>query len=365
MVKLRRFKGSPYLFAVGRDSNGKRWAASTKQTDRAAAARVAQRLAVERAVPGVRPFTLSQALIALAEHKRRKRVSDSELGIVATKGANLLNHWGASRNLQPHAFARTDVDQYVDARRAAGIADSTIRKELGKLWEALRIARRAKLWTGELDDLKTDVLAPEEPGDRWLDDPEYDALMREVVPTRRDHLLVHCHTGVRYGELYRIEARHLDRAGRRVYVLGTKGKRAYRERWVPLSPDAFDVLAARAKARPTGPLFPDRWLVSTMKKTLARACRRAGIAPVTANDLRRTFATWCCRRGVTERECQRFMGHSPASMLVRRVYAQQAPEAGAAAVAAFPRVSQQVSQTAAALADDSGDGRTTEGAVSA
>lgn len=132
-------------------------------------------------------------------------------------------------------------------------------------------------------------------------------------------------------------------------MLGTKGDAEHRERWVPLSPAAFDVLAARAKAHPTGPLFPKVWLKPNMKLSLARACKRAGIEPVTANDLRRTFASWCCRRGVSERECQKFMGHSPASLLVRKVYAQLAPEAGRAAVASFPEappaVSQVVSQT--------------------
>jgi integrase len=259
-------------------------------------------------------------------------VSAAEIGIVQTKGARLLEHFGHAFDCQ--RLDRARIDGYVDARRALGASDSTIGKELGKLYEALRVA--GTKFAGDIAQLKTDVLGAAQPRDRWLDDPEYDALLQQVWHTRRDYVIIYCVTGVRYGELYRIEARHLDRAGRRLWVLGTKGDAEYRERWVPLSPDGLAILSARAKQHPTGPLFPDVWLKPNMRVSLARACRRAGIEPVTANDLRRTFASWCCRRGVSERECQRFMGHSPASMLVRKVYAQLAPEAGREAVASFP-----------------------------
>lgn len=363
MAKLRKFARSPYWYAEGRDSEGKRWCESTKQTARDAASRVARRLEVERAVPKLQRLPLSQALVALLEHKRRKQVSAAEISIVQTKGARLLEHFGPAFDCQ--GLDRAAIDRYVDRRRADSMSDATIRKELGKLYEALRIAKTHGRWAGEVAALRTDVLKPDEPGDRWLDDPEYVAMMRHVFPGRRDHVLVHCHTGVRYGELYRIEAQHIDHDGRRLWVIGTKGEREYRQRWVPLSEEVYEALAARAELHPTGALFPDVWLKPNMKLSLARACKRAGIEPVTANDLRRTFASWCCRRGVSERECQRFMGHSPASMLVRKVYAQLAPEAGREAVASFPRVSQEVSQTGGSFGGLPGVRRTTEPPVSA
>jgi integrase len=348
VAKLRKFKNSPYWFAVGRDSTGKRWTVSTKQTARDAAGRAARRIELERAVPQLQPCPLAKTLVALDDHKQRKRVSTSELEIVRTKAARLLEYFGPAFDCQQ--LTRAHEDGYVDARRAMGIADSTIAKELGKLHEALRLAKAHGKWAGEFDAIRTDVLAAAEPGERWLDDPEYLALMDHVFPRHRDYVLVHCHTGVRYGELYRIEGEHIDHDGRRLWVVGTKGESQYRQRWVPLSDEAYDVLCARAELHQVGPLFPHRWLKPNMKLSLARACRRAGIAPVTANDLRRTFCSWCARRGVSERECQRFMGHSPASLLVRKVYAQLAPEAGRAAVAAFPRLSQAVSQSEGQIA---------------
>ena len=364
MAKLRKFARSPYWYAEGRDADGKRWCESTKQTARDAASRVARRIELERAVPRLRPFTLEEALSDLLDHKVRKRVSESEIQIVQTKGARLLEHFTPRFDCQPPSLNRERVDRYVDARRADGARDSTIAKELGKLYEALRLGKAHSRWTGELDAIRTDVLQAAEPGDRWLDDPEYVALVLQLYPQHRDYVIVYVHTGVRYGELYRIEGQHIDHDGRRLWVLGTKGEAEYRERWVPLSDEAYDVLCARAELHQVGPLFPHRWLKPNMKLSLARACKRAAIAPVTANDLRRTFCSWCARRGVSERECQRFMGHSPASLLVRRVYAQLAPEAGRQAVAAFPRVSQEVSQTGARFGGLQWVRRTTEPTVS-
>jgi integrase len=351
VAKLRRFARSPYWYAEGRDGDGKRWCESTKQTARDAAARVARRIELERAVPRLQPLALSEALDALYAHKQRKRVSAAELQIVSTKGARLLFHFGPGFNC--NALDRARVDGYVDARRADGVTDSTIGKELHKLFEALKLA--GKRWGGDIAEVRTTVLAPSTPRERWLDDHEYAALLAEVAPHRRDYVIAYCNTGARYSELYRIEARHLDHAGRRVWILGRKGDAEHRERWVSLSPAAYDVLAARAKARPHGPLFAP-WRNVKLNQMLQRACRRAGIAPVSANDLRRTFASWCCRHGMSERECQKFMGHSPASLLVRKVYAQLAPEAGRSVVDSFPRpaVSQVVSQTGRHFGGQSG-----------
>lgn len=366
MAKLRRFRDSPYYHAVGRDLTGRRWCVSTKQTSRDAAARAARRIELERAIPQRRPLPLAAALATLVAHKQRKQVSAAELEIVELKGAHLLAHFGPQYDCQ--RMHLTDVNGYVDARRRSGISDSTIGKELGKLHEALILEKQAGRYQGEPTALRTNVLKPAEPCERWLDTDQFLDVLEELPERRRGHFLVYCHTGVRWSELYRIEARHLDYEHRRVWVIGHKGKREHRERWVPLSEDAFDVLAARAECHTAGPLFPDVWSKHNLRTTCTRAARRLGLGPLSTNDLRRTFCTWCATRGVSERECQRFMGHSPTSMLVRRVYAQLAPESGRAAVDTFPGasgLSQALSQTGAKISARAGLGRTVEPAVSA
>ncbi len=368
--KLRKHKRSKYWYVVGRtiDENGhvREWEKSTKQTDKRAAARAAAAIELSHAVPRARRLPLSKAFDELYSLKERRKVSVSELEIVSTKGARVMEVFGVSRDC--NTFEPADFDHYVDARRNAErpVKDATIKKELGMLWQALRHMARRKLYTGpDPKELMPDVLEPDEPGDRWLDDPEYVALVQhiDVLPAggrgksktadatgrrtqatpKRDYVVFYCHTGVRDSELYRIEASHFDAANRRVYVGGTKTKLS--QRWVPLSPEAMEILDRRSKLYATGPLFPYRWANSNMNESLARACKRAGIEPVSANDLRRTFVSWCCRHGESEINVQKFVGHSPGSTLVRRVYQKLAPEAGRAAVERFPKAIGQAAWT--------------------
>jgi integrase len=354
-MRLRKFARSPYWFAVGRDVTGKRYAKSTKQTSKAAAARAAQSIGLAHAVPGLPKLTIAQALVGLAEHKRRRRVSEAELEIVRTKGGRLIEHFGPGFDVQP--MQPRDVDGYVDARRKAEVrpgkrvSDQTIRMELRCLLESLRVAKRAGLYAGDPATLRPTVLEAYKPRSRWLTFPQFSALIAALPPHRAEYVLVWCHTGVRYSELHRLTAANLDRKQRRLYVEGRKGSREHRRRWVPLSDAAFDVLDRRAAAAGEGePLFAP-WLKPNVRLTIGRACRRIGIDPVTPNDLRRTYVSWHLHAGTSELEVQRYAGHSPRSTLVRSVYGQLAPDAGRAAVSTFPappkpvEVSQEVSQT--------------------
>ena len=163
-----------------------------------------------------------------------------------------------------------------------------------------------------------------------------------VPEDRRDYLLVYCSTGARYSELGRIEATHIDHdvknggANPRVYIIGRKGKKEHRRRWVPLSPQAYEELSARARLVPKGPLFSP-WNNSAMNKMLKRLCDRLGIPRCSANDLRRTFVTWHGKHGTPEIETKKFMGHSPASRMVDAVYRQLHDESGRVASDNFPR----------------------------
>ncbi len=359
-MPLRKFPNSDYWYFEGRDLNGKRYCVSTKQKQRAAAARAGRAIELARAVPRLPRYTLSAALVALAAHKARKRVSEAERQIVRTKGGRLIAHFGPA--LDVHELGPTSIDGYVDARRRAEVrpgkklSDGTIAMELRVLREALRVAKRAGHYSGDPDALRPTVLAPYKPRERWLTFEQFDALVRELQKRsahRVDYVLIWCHTGIRYGELHRLTGADLDRRGRRLFVRGKKGSREHRERWVPLSDAAFEVLDRRARAAGSvNALLFKPWLKPNVRLTLERACRRAGMPAVTPNDFRRSYVTWHLTAGTTERETQRYVGHSPKSTLVRRVYGQLAADAGRGAVAGFPappspsEVSQGVSQTA-------------------
>lgn len=80
------------------------------------------------------------------------------------------------------------------------------------------------------------------------------------------------------------------------------------------------------------PLFP-LWL--NLRRDLRVACKRAGIAPVSPNDLRRTFASWLTEQGVPELVTGSLMGHANSHM-VRRVYGRIGSEAQRMAIAQLP-----------------------------
>ena len=63
----------------------------------------------------------------------------------------------------------------------------------------------------------------------------------------------------------------------------------------------------------------------------------AGIARVSCNDLRRTFATWLAEAGVPEAVTASLLGHA-SSQMVRRVYTRIGREAQRRAVAMLPRL---------------------------
>ena len=69
-----------------------------------------------------------------------------------------------------------------------------------------------------------------------------------------------------------------------------------------------------------------------VRRGLLEACSRAGIAPCSPNDLRRTFANWMVEAGVPLYIVAQLMGHKDTRML-ERVYGRQRTDQLAVAVA--------------------------------
>lgn len=337
MSKL--YKRGRYWWAEGRDSSGKRWRQSTRQTDRRAAERVRRRLDLERALPDQVPaLSLGDALDMAWRELELRQVSDATLQSARAQSANLIRILGGHTDV--HRLRLWDVERYLSERRAepigrAGrtVSDHTVAKELKRLRFALATCQRHGLYHGEPKSLWPPALRDYyQARQRWLTLAEYRALLRTVSPLRRDYLVAYVHLGVRHSELYRIGPENVDLQGRRVLVAGTKTARA--RRWIGLSADAYEVFDRRLEQGEVP--FPV-WHRQHMRRELAHWCARAGLEPVTANDLRRTFASWLCSAGVPEITTCQLMGHSGSEM-VRRVYAQLSEEAARSAADKLPSV---------------------------
>jgi len=326
---------SSYWKAGWRDLDGKERTRSTKTTDRKLALQRARDFEREGDVPPSGPtYSLEDALSELVAAKKRNKRSAATLEITDLKCRHLLRVFGKSRDVV--TMTLEDSHRYIDQRRAEGAHDHTTLKELAQLLQALRIAyyttpprfpRDPKgVWP------KAALENAYRPCDEYWTREQYATGQAHGIESRLDHVAMYCHTGVRLSELYRIEAKHVDLAGPRVFVDGTKSehtKRRAAKRWVPLWGDALEVVRRRVELHPTGPLFPDRWSRSRLVQDMKRVGRRAGVPAMSANDFRRTFATWCGEAGVDERTCYGWMGHTSGTM-IRRVY-QQLTERRAAA----------------------------------
>ena len=153
------------------------------------------------------------------------------------------------------------------------------------------------------------------------------------VVSKRDYLIMYTHMGLTYSELYKIGTGDIDWDGNQVFVRGTKAEK--RARAIPMTHEVREVLNAR-KGR--GEMFPT-WGNSNMHRDLNLFATIADLEELSANDLRRTFATWLARDGVPMLHLMNLMGHSSLKMLVE-VYARV--ERGQhlhAAIAKIPRLS--------------------------
>lgn len=274
------------------------------------------------------PYRLEDALTALVAEKKRAKRSRATLEITDCKARHLLRIMGEDFNVRD--WTRETSHHYLDKRRAEEASDLTISYELGQLRQALYIAHGH---TPPLYGRDPKTIWPKAalenayiPQDTYWTIEQYYVAQDPAlaVVSRRDHVAVYCNTGVRFSELYRIEAIHVDLENARVFIEGTKSastREKKARRWVPLNAIALEVVERRLRLHPIGPLFPDFWSRSRLVQDMKKVGRRARVPAMSANDFRRTFATWCAEADVAESTVIKWMGHTSSTM-IRRVYQQ-------------------------------------------
>jgi site-specific recombinase XerD len=169
-------------------------------------------------------------------------------------------------------------------------------------------------------------------------------------------LLVLLDTGIRVGELVRLELSDLDLKGRRMKVLHGKGNK---QRVVAFGDDCAKALRRYLEARGMQPgrlfvaagghrnLMPDsRLQPNAVKQMLRRLGRQTGIPKVHAHRFRHTFATWAIEQDARELDVQYLLGHSTPDM-VRRYSATYNSEKAARAHHLFSPAARLHAQSAA------------------
>ncbi len=328
---MRLFKRGKIWFLYFYEA-GVRIQRSTRCADRKAAEIVARRLERDAADPdhaAARNATLGQALKALVDHREELARVGKRSVATACFYRDKVGHW--TRLLETNdrgeyaAFVLRDlrahhVDGYISRRRAEGVSEHTIAKELTALRAALKLAKRAGLWRGDPAEVCPIAFAPEyKPRERALREPEVDALIAALPPDRAARVAFIVATSACWSETE--HARRGDAMSDLSQVLIRGTKRRARFRHVPVVSALQRRLLAFALEHAGGEgeaLFAP-W--SNVRRDLTDACVRARIERCSPNDLRRTCATLLRAAGARVDDLAPLMGHADSRMLVR-VYAR-------------------------------------------
>jgi integrase len=326
--------------------NGRRVQRSTHRQDKKAAEAELRRFERDAADPEtarLRGVTLTTALELLVRDDKeriaaRKRSPDT-LDFHMTKAGHLVRLFERDDQGRPVTFRLSTlnaplVDRYISTRRSEQVKDGTIKKELNVLRKSLRLAIRAGLWRGRVEEVLPVEFSPDyKPKERKLTAPELQRFLAELAPDRAARAAFMVATSANWRETERALQGDAVKGIVQVEIRGTKT--TSRHRWVPIVTPAQRSLLdfVRENACGTeGALFTP-W--TNVRRDFHAACDRAGIERCSPNDLRRTFADWMVEAGVPLNIIALMMGHKDTRML-ERVYGRQTPEQQAMAIARAP-----------------------------
>jgi len=212
----------------------------------------------------------------------------------------------------------------VEQRQEEGASNNTISKELTTLRASLKVAKRRGEFPGDIEAIMPDGFSPNyKPKERFLTGHEAQKLFAELPPDRAARVAFILATSARHGESDRARVEDIDLVSEQVKVRGTKTEGSART--VPIVGVGHPLVQHAVRyAEGEGGLLFRLW--GNIRRDLHEACTRAGIDPVSPNDLRRTTATWMVMGGVPLHLVSKVLGHRDTRM-VERVYGQLPPEA--------------------------------------
>jgi integrase len=312
------------------DRAGRQVRICTKVRDRRTALAVLREAEAAAHAPdrpaGPAPHSVADALRWFIE-EGPEDLADQTLAFYARKAGHLLRLLGP---VDVNALELDQVHRYTVQRLDEGAARSTVAKELVTLRRALRCAQERGLFLRDPRQVLPGFRVRYVPRTRHLTAAELEQLLDELPETRRLWVLVAVFTGARAGELERLAWSDVDPARGWIALPGTKTAGA--RRVVPIAAELAPLVADAAQR--SGPVV-GRW--GNARRDLAQACERAGLAPVSPNDLRRTFASWLKQAGVDSAAVAKLLGHT-SSRMVDLVYGHLTDATRRAAVEQLPRL---------------------------
>lgn len=214
---------------------------------------------------------------------------------------------------------------YAEKRRAEGVQDGTIRREIQDLRSALNWARDEPI-VPRIPLVKMPPSVP--PRDRWLTRDEAALLMASA---KRFHvrlfIAIALYTAARHSAILELKWEQVDMDRRMVDFNPASGRRPGKRRAkVPIGNTLYNELRAAESLAET------EWVIEWARAPLKRiekgfnaARKAAGLHDVTPHTLRHTAASWLAMEGVPMSKIALYLGHASVAT-TERVYAHFAPD---------------------------------------
>lgn len=243
---------------------------------------------------------------------------------------------------------RADVRGYIEQRKAEGIANATINREVGLFSSAINYAR--KEWDWEIHNPAERMRLSEGDGrKRFATVKEVARLIRTAEQHKRapylaDLIRVAVNTACRRGELLGLRWSQVDLEANTLRLEGKDTKNG-KPRRVPLNQQAHAALLNRSryweKHCPDSP-----WVFCrksgernvSIQSSWEAVLKEAKLEDFHFHDLRHTCGSWLVQSGVPLADVKEVLGHSTIRMTER--YAHNAPENSRAAVEKLNALSQ-------------------------
>ena len=250
------------------------------------------------------------------DHKRRQ---ERHMEAIELRVRNLAKQFDG---VPLEDITAESIDRYISKREGEGVKNATINRELAVLRHMLRLAVRKWKWLRQEPFFE---MLPEGAGrDRELTEAEEKALLPHLNPALRDLLQAALVTGMREGELLRLEWPQVNLTER---VLDFPPTKRGKKRLMPISESLFYVLARRKQTPSTsGRVFVKQdgepWTKHAVRYYLDKGAAAAGVKGFTFHDTRHTFSSRLVRGGVHAVYVQELLGHKSSKTTERYMHAQ-------------------------------------------
>lgn len=330
MARLKKRGRIYYAWIPRRDGATGTELVSTRCTDKQAAEkRVAEleRQAVDPTYAAASAYTTQDLVDDYVRSRIRMKRAEASVEFTMKKGGHLLRLLPAQMRQHTHAIAL----EYIDARQAEGVANTTILKELRVWGGAWKLALRNGKVLAPWETIKPELDDDHEDRDRWMTPLELVGLATILPRHRMAAVAFSCATGCDPSALFRVQTGDVAKDYTTVHIRGTKRRSRLRDVPIPL-PEQRTLLqwaVENADNGIGGRLF-SAW--PNLRNDVAKACETLGIPRCSPNDWRRTYAKWLRMVGVQPQLIGAAMGHAD-SRMIERVYGRLPADALAALLA--------------------------------